>query len=85
MGSGPLILGATGNVGQALQRVPADCWSDAPIWQSRTPISGYYHWDILNCDAPDVVCSGIVMLAGTADSPADVHIGLAQKLSLIHI
>lgn len=79
MGGGPLILGATGNVGQALQRVPDDCWNGTPVWQSRSPISHYYHWDILDAGAPDVACNGIVMLAGAADSDAAVHIGLAQK------
>jgi len=83
MGSGPLILGATGNVGQALRRVPADCWNGTPVWQSRTPVSNYYHWDILNTEAPDVTCDGIVMLAGAASDVADVHIGLAQKAAAL--
>ena len=83
MQNGPLILGATGRVGRALQRVPAACWSGPPVWQSRTPSSHYYHWDILNQDAADITCSGIVMLAGAADSDAAVHIGLAQKASAL--
>jgi len=83
MSFGPLILGATGNVGQALRRVPADCWNGVPIWQSRKPLADHYHWDILNAAAPDIGCNGIVMLAGAADDDAAIHIGLAKKAATL--
>lgn len=72
---GPLVLGATGRVGRALRA--SGVMSDA-IWQSRTPQDGYLTWDILNATAPDVTCSGIIMLAGgVADTEAYVPLAHA--------
>lgn len=71
---GPLVLGATGRVGRALRA--SGVLTDA-IWQSRTPRDGFLTWDILNAPAPDVACSGIVMLAGGVDD-TEAYVDLAQ-------
>jgi len=83
MTQGPLILGATGLVGRALRAVPAENWGTPPIWQSRIARAGFLQWDILNQPAPDVDCSGIVMLAGSADSAQEVHRDLAMRAAAL--
>lgn len=64
---GPLVLGATGRVGCALR---ASGVMQGAIWQSRTPRAGFLTWDMLHDPAPDVVCSGVIQLAGDVDSYA---------------
>lgn len=71
---GPLILGATGHVGRALRT--SGVMPDA-IWQSRLPCAGCLTWDILTDPAPDVTCSGVIMLAGSL-SDLDAHVPLAK-------
>lgn len=75
---GPLILGATGQVGTAFRTGAPDVFAGQPIWQSRRPIEGHLHWDILNAPAPDVACSGILSFAGSSKDSAEVHIALAK-------
>ena len=71
---GPLVLGATGRVGSALR---ASGVMPGAIWQSRSQQDGYLTWDILNAAAPDVDCSGIIMLAGgVADT--ELYVPLAH-------
>ena len=77
--SGPLIMGASGRLGQALARV----WDGpAPVWQTRSGAGGSLAWDILNAPAPELpAVSGIVVLAGvTAGSAAELALNtdLAQ-------
>ncbi len=59
---GPLILGASGRLGQALARV----WNGpAPIWQTRYGVNRTLAWDILQAPTPDLPDpSGIIVLAG---------------------
>lgn len=71
---GPLILGATGQVGRAMRA--SGVMRDA-VWQSRTPRNGFLTWDILNAPAPDVACSGVIMMAGGVGD-TDTYIPLAQ-------
>lgn len=61
---GPLIMGASGRLGQALARVwPVD--APPPVWQTRDGAGGTLAWDILAGPAPDLpAVSGIVVLAG---------------------
>lgn len=52
---GPLILGATGRIGQAFQTLHrAGHWPDAkpPLWHGRTIGNHGYSWDMLVKDAP---------------------------------
>lgn len=78
MPHGPLILGATGQIGRMLRACAAEVWDVEPIWQSRRADTQSLRWDILNDSAPDVSCSGIIMLAGRVSDPAKVHIALAK-------
>jgi len=64
---GPLVLGATGRVGCALRT--SGVMADA-LWQSRAPRDGFLTWDMLHDPAPELECSGVIQLAGGADSYA---------------
>lgn len=70
---GPLIMGASGRLGQALARV----WEGpAPVWQTRDGAGGTLAWDILQHPAPELrEINGIVVLAG-------VTAGLPEALAL---
>jgi UDP-glucose 4-epimerase len=84
---GPLILGATGRVGQAFRRLAADgLWPGgaAPLWHARTAGQGDYIWDMLATDAPrDSRLAGvrgmIVLTGGTGgQTDPDQNTTLAQ-------
>jgi len=82
---GPLVLGATGRVGGALR---ASGVMPHAIWQSRRPRAGCVTWDMLHTPAPDITCSGVIMLAGdVASYTALAHIacdfGAAQDVPVL--
>lgn len=59
----PLVLGATGRIGRMLRR----SWGEgAAVWQSRGPLPGHLHWDILRQPCPPGAAAGrvVLMLAG---------------------
>ena len=68
--SRPLILGASGRLGQALARAwPAD--APAPVLQTRSGAGGTLAWDILAEPAPDPgPIGGIIVLAGVTRGDA---------------
>lgn len=70
---GPLIMGTSGCLGQALFRIwPSD--APPPVWQTRDGAQGTLAWDILNAPPPALPpISGVVVLAGvTRGTPADL-------------
>lgn len=77
MPQGPLILGATGQIGTALKHGASDYFDGPPIWQSRAPKDGHLLWDISNEPAPDVHCTAILSLAGSNKDGPDVLCKLA--------
>ncbi len=78
MNYAPLVLGATGQIGTAFRLGASELLGGRPIWQARRAIPNHLYWDILNEGAPEVECSGIVLLAGTNRDTAEVHIALAK-------
>lgn len=87
---GPLILGASGQIGRALHRLWRDghlVFDGTPVWQVRPGSDRSQHldgsdvlvWDILNASAPAVAVSGVIALTGVRGG-ADVtaNAALAQ-------
>lgn len=70
MNTGPLILGASGQIGQMLCHL----WQAGvlgfdgdPVWQVRQPVAGQKQtliWDILHDTPPKIAPSGVICLAG---------------------
>ncbi|MEL6641002.1 MAG: NAD-dependent epimerase/dehydratase family protein [Pseudomonadota bacterium] len=68
--TGPLIMGASGQIGQMLYRL----WDSGqlafdgdPVWQVRRPLHGQKQtliWDILAAPVPDILPSAVICLAG---------------------
>lgn len=75
---GPLILGATGRVGQAFRKLAADgLWprDAAPLWHARGAGQGDYIWDMLAQDAPRddrlARVRGMIVLTGGTGGQTD--------------
>lgn len=80
MAPGPLIVGATGQIGRAWQQGAVDVFEATPQFLGRRPGAAPVIWDILNQPAPDIDCSGIISLAGSNRDDAQTMIALAQAI-----
>lgn len=85
--TGPLILGASGQIGQMLYQLwdqgALDFGGD-PVWQYRRPVQGQKQtliWDILREPAPQIAPSGVICLAG-GPQVAD-NVALAQAAVMV--
>lgn len=94
--TGPLIMGASGQVGQMLYRL----WDDGaldfgpkpPVWQVRRDtirLKQGLHWDILKEEVPDIRPSAVICLAGgphveTNSDLAEKAVQIAQEAPLLY-
>ena len=82
--SGPLILGASGQIGQMWRRLWAQGLLDfegTPLWQVRQKNSDDIFsvtWDILREPAPNIAPSAVICLAGSTEG----HMGMNCDLAL---
>ena len=79
---GPLILGASGQIGQMLYRLWDQGLLDfggTPVWQHRiaSPQKQTLIWDTLSDPAPDIACSGVICLAGGPSVARNVDLAQA--------
>ncbi|SMY06532.1 NAD-dependent epimerase/dehydratase family protein [Flavimaricola marinus] len=87
---GPLILGASGRVGQAFRTLHrAGLWpaTAQPLWHARQPGQGDYGWDMLAEDAPRDprlarVRGMIVLTGGTGGTTGPDHNSALAKAAI---
>jgi nucleoside-diphosphate-sugar epimerase len=83
MNAGPLLLGTSGRVGQALRRVAASgLWpGPQPVWHARTPPADVC-FDLLGAIPPLPAVRGVVILSGvTAGSEEELARNTALALA----
>ncbi len=81
--TGPLIMGASGQIGQMLYQLwdaGALTFAQPPVWQHRRPVPDQkqtLNWDILRKPAPNIAPSAVICLAGGPDVRCNVALAQA--------